>query len=868
MSATAAVVVVSACDVIENVSLLRTLANHPSWTRPFTAVKFAVAKPLAVLALLTVIVLIVSVLSSHQVRHGWFTDHAGLGRWLTGVPPTFQPLTGWLPSGGTQPDPPESIAICSSGGGIRSASFNLGALQVFMREGIYQKAKVVTAVSGGCYVAAAVAITRSHSDVGALTAALPAFAPGSPEENRLRTHMRYLAPDGRGIAIGALALLFGFVTNLGTVLASCYVGARVLGWTMHAWKVLVPPGYGEAAAGFHVPPAVPWLVAVLLLGGIGVYAAERFAAVYWLPGQPVVEGMRTWALRLLASGLITSALLVGLPAMLAGLFNLGTSNRPTAGVARVLAAAGFTTDKGCAAAAEAARAKALTTAIGAVPQPATFEYGACGQTFTGRIEGSKAPDANITFDEHGGGPAGTVAGALAALLALIKTTAGRVGAKASKTGADDDGQLSPAGTTLKTRAAALLRRAIAPWAGTVLAIGLICLVSLRVAEDAMLGGITPSGLVGVLAVSVTLLLLPFVTDATRTSLHPMYRERLASVFAVKRTSDGHAEQVPYAQPLSFSELNEPTLADDSVTGGPELVICATANVDDVGLAPPGRGGVPFVFSRKIVGITASEGIVTTPSLKVPTANYEQAAAKRLLTVPGAVAISGAAVSPVMGRMTRAPVRFLLGIANVRLGVWLLNPARVGTTATPTAGGAPGAWARAFAQWKSPGVTCLLREMIGRNSIRRKYLYVTDGGHYDNYGLLEALRRRSTMIYVIDGTGDTPPVWTTLGHAISLARADLGVEIELDALPPEPDDDGVVETNVVTCTVVYPDGIKGRLVIGKLARPQFATYDIVTYGHEDRSFPNKSTADQLYGDIEFESYRKLGALTAAVMVGDS
>jgi hypothetical protein len=212
-------------------------------------------------------------------------------------------------------------------------------------------------------------------------------------------------------------------------------------------------------------------------------------------------------------------------------------------------------------------------------------------------------------------------------------------------------------------------------------------------------------------------------------------------------------------------------------------------------------------------------------------------------------------------MTKRPVRFLLGLANVRLGVWLPNPLMV----PPGAADAPALrwWQKAWHQWRTPGVSCLLREMIGRNTIRYRYVYVTDGGHYDNLGLVEALRRRPGLVYVIDGSGDKPPYWTTLGHAISLARADLGAEITLDADPPMPED-GMIPSNVLTGDITYSDGTRGKLVVGKCVKVSKASYDVEVYGHDDPAFPNKSTGDQLFGDIEFESYRKFGNLTGELM----
>src|SRR6266545_4963078 len=79
--------------------------------------------------------------------------------------------------------PPEDdgrIGICCSGGGIRSAAYNLGALQVLREEGVLGGAEYLAAVSGGSYIAAAHLATLSSSPP--LPKEKPVFGPGSPEE--------------------------------------------------------------------------------------------------------------------------------------------------------------------------------------------------------------------------------------------------------------------------------------------------------------------------------------------------------------------------------------------------------------------------------------------------------------------------------------------------------------------------------------------------------------------------------------------------------------------------------------------------------------------------------------------------------------
>src|SRR3954470_10980258 len=97
------------------------------------------------------------------------------------------------------------IGVCCSGGGIRSAAFNLGALQCLQAQRVLKQADYLSAVSGGSYIASAfctVAKTWEKERNGEDSHpglvpddALP-FHPGSPEEHFLRNHLAYLASNG------------------------------------------------------------------------------------------------------------------------------------------------------------------------------------------------------------------------------------------------------------------------------------------------------------------------------------------------------------------------------------------------------------------------------------------------------------------------------------------------------------------------------------------------------------------------------------------------------------------------------------------------------------------------------------------------
>ena len=256
---------------------------------------------------------------------------------------------------------------------------------------------------------------------------------------------------------------------------------------------------------------------------------------------------------------------------------------------------------------------------------------------------------------------------------------------------------------------------------------------------------------------------------------------------------------------------------------------------------------------------------------MPVLEYELHAGKGVVTVPAAMAVSGAALSPLMGKMTRPSIRLLLAIGNLRLGLWLPNPYQL----VPNPSEPKGFPGRVRRQWRQPGVRLLLAEAAGRSSLRSKWLYVTDGGHYDNLGLVEALKRRPDRLFVLDGTGDKDGSWTTLSQAIALADSDLGVRV--DMTPPEltapADDSGGPRWPCAVGRAWYPEngsieqrqpdgGLQSRkpdavIFYGKLGVAPETPLAVRSYQASHPQFPHDPTVDQLYGYEQLEAYRELG-----------
>jgi hypothetical protein len=130
---------------------------------------------------------------------------------------------------------------------------------------------------------------------------------------------------------------------------------------------------------------------------------------------------------------------------------------------------------------------------------------------------------------------------------------------------------------------------------------------------------------------------------------------------------------------------------------------------------------------------------------------------RALTMGRAMAISGAAANPSMGYFSSRPVSWLMGFFNLRLGWWLGNP-RFQTKR----GQAEPPWA----------LTPYLEELLGTSGGDSEYINLSDGGHFENLGLYEAIRRECRYIVAVDASHDPD------GKHFDLARVERLIRLIL------------------------------------------------------------------------------------------
>lgn len=222
-----------------------------------------------------------------------------------------------------------------------------------------------------------------------------------------------------------------------------------------------------------------------------------------------------------------------------------------------------------------------------------------------------------------------------------------------------------------------------------------------------------------------------------------------------------------------------------------------------------------------------------------------------------MAVSGAAASPNWGFHTAPGVAFVLTMFNIRLGRWCPNPGHphMPKRPSPLMGG-----------WQ------LLNELFGATSASAKYVYLSDGGHFDNLGVYELVRRRVSTIVVCDCGQDANMQFDDLADTIRKCYTDFGVDIDIDveALTGVGDADAL-KLSKLHCAkgkVHFPplaDGtpaFSGELWLVKpgLSAAICATApDLRNYALANPEFPQQSTADQWFDEAQFESYRKLGYL---------
>jgi hypothetical protein len=701
--------------------------------------------------------------------------------------------------------PARGVGICLSGGGIRAASFALGALQALDagRQLLYgrDRADYLAAVSGGSYVAAtATAVScQLSSDEPPGDRRRPLQA-GSPEANHILTNGDYLKQWGRfTIAGNWLAVLMLTAVALGTA----------------SWLEL-PVGWTVAlCAGVAVLAALlawrRWLLTASLFGVSGVINVAGFAALALLSAAGLVatrdylvkaSGNVDWLEPVVQPSLAGDLwwLPFAILALLGGRFALRTLYRTNRTLWRL--------------------------ALGVIAVIA----GTPGLVYV--LNGDPLPD-----------PLGPLV--LAVPLAVFAQ-----------------------GWPTRWRARTVVD---VPLTGAAQFAGLLVLgFAIDVVRDRFERGERwPLFLVmigGWIAVSILL---------GRTSLHHLNRNRLARCFCLERppAPGDPAIHVPPAE-RNLTGLRPPANANPE-RSFPPLLVCATANVDDrEPTRPTWRRYQPFIFSHDACGLQSE------PDLQFPTEKLEDitrpvfAHDEPVVTLMSAVACAGAAVSPSMGNKTISGIRSLVALVNLRLGTWMPNPHSELIRGEVEAG----EW-RPDRHWAlGGGFDEFVPELFGLQRDDAPRAYVSDGGHYDNLGLLALLRLRCETIWCVDAQADRKGRAGQLRKVIKLA-SDEGLFTSLSLNGDEQNlydvfghADGRDGAGHAIYDIAYEGGDSAKLVVIKLGLTPESDASLREFNRRDLWFGGKFPYDQTFCRIAFsdqrvERYRRLGWENACRAIGD-
>jgi hypothetical protein len=155
----------------------------------------------------------------------------------------------------------------------------------------------------------------------------------------------------------------------------------------------------------------------------------------------------------------------------------------------------------------------------------------------------------------------------------------------------------------------------------------------------------------------------------------------------------------------------------------------------------------------------------------------------------------------------------------------------------------------------------LREMRSRLDETHKWVNLSDGGHIENLGTIELLRRRCKYIITGDGGADPDLHFGSLATLIRYARIDLGIDIDIDLKQirlKDPAKDRLSEAHVAIGRIHYPGEAEyGYLLYLKSSFTGDEDEVITEYRNRKPAFPHESTADQFFDEGQFEAYRALG-----------
>jgi len=813
-------------------------------------------------------------------------------------------------------------AVCLSGGGVRSATFALGVLQGLAHTGVLKSVDYLSTVSGGGYIGGWLTAwlhrmgANSRGEVmrqldPALAGQVGSLDTETPVD-RVRRTCRYLAPKGGVVSADMWTLVGTMARNLFLnwlvilpLLAAALLVPHIYYAIVHAieieteptgpcgWRQLYPAGRWMLLTGLGGYLLAASYVVASFRGAAGRWSQGRFLSMFLVPavvsavaltlfwsatpcnldlrlmiliaaGVPIagwlivaiarvsargsgnVPGIRVGP-KTIAGSLVVGLILGGIPYWLAmHPFGFGHVLREfyvafAVPMLLLLVVVAMMIFAGIAATEQDDSALEWWSRCGAWLAIAATLWGIAGFLVfyvAGFIESTRVAVANwIPVGGHKISTAG-----LAVLVPLLSSMAGMAARGGTGNPASRPSRIKAALTNAALPLVIFVLVSTVAWANLRGLMALEYHAPVPHPEGAGLGEVML--LFG--GLTFFALLMSRLIPVNRFSLHGMYRQRLIRTFLGASRGD----RVPNA--FTGFDSKDDLGVHDLADVRPLHVINATLNaVESTHVGRHETKAQSFTFTPLHVG---NRFLGYRPASQYGADGDRQGAG---LSLGMALAVSGAAAASAMGMYSTAARAFLLTLANARLGLWFGNPQSEKT------------WKRS----EPPlGVEPIAREMLGLTTDRNPYVYLSDGGHYENLGLWEMAARRCRFIVISDGGCDPNYAFGDLSNAVRRIRLDLGIPIIFDPLTQTREGQGRTNPHAAIGTIKYsaidgPGAPDGTILYLKATLSGDEPVDVRNFSTLDPLFPHDSTANQFFDEARFESYRALGYHTVLSVAAD-
>jgi patatin-like phospholipase len=775
--------------------------------------------------------------------------------------------------------------LALSGGGIRSATFCLGLLKALAQQKMLLRFDLLSTVSGGGYVGATLgrllSRARSAAEVKQVAEAF-GDADGRWFTWWLRANGRYLIPRGAKDTTFALAL---YLRNLTGVHFELGLLALLLGVVLALFDLLAWGGLGYLGYAydwfFDAARYVPqWLPAVALLLPVVMLIGTVEASAYWCIPWLTDPALKRWhALSYWGAGIVCALMLRSFHSWLDTVqTDVGASLRTVLWWAAMMLVGAW---------------------LFSIPMAAYV-----------LLKAEHEPDARLRADLARNRLTRWIAnawraGAVVVLIGLVDRFAWFLAFEASPT--------AQAGAGLALAALAAVVRALLPSIASLLQqratlppllIGriagyaltfLLCSWWVSLVHRAALGAafqrhspnfgatLVVLAVIGVPVVAYLLLTGRNLKFLNLSSLHAFYWARLARSYLGAANGMrfngaralGATEELPRPMPVSPTLIAVSDIQrDDDIAfaqyapqrhGGPIHIVnvCVNQTRDP-------RGGL---FNQDRRGLAMS--MASSGHLRVSQEAW-QPLPSNALTLGRWTAISGAAIAPGLGSLSRGGISALATFAGLRLGYWWNKDEGSSDSAATTQ---PSLLA------KSVG---LLRETFGifRGTDRAQW-FLTDGGHFENTAAYCLLAQRAEIIVLADCGADPQYAFKDLENLVRKARIDLQTEILFQRPKKKPVaaattqqltapasewpqemkvfgslNDLASPTSSCCLALARVDyrGAKDRQAILIVVKPNVSDglpVDLVNFKAHNPAFPQEATADQFFSEAQWESYYSLG-----------